>query len=280
MMHGGYAIQVARAAACGAVALAAVGAVAIARADDPGLRSDLATVARRTVFFGHQSVGVNILDGIQRLAGREGVPLHVKEVALASGLPSGTLAHGFMSENGDPLRKLESFHRALGSGVDLAILKFCFVDVTTDTNVTDLFTRYQEAIRQLRSRLPGTTFVHVTIPLTGVQGGFKGWVKRVLGRSPYGLAENARREEYNALLRAAYLGKEPVFDLARVESTTPEGRVETAEWKGRAVPALVPDYTDDGGHLNDAGQLRAARELLSVLAAAPVQPEPAMPAAR
>ena len=34
------------------------------------------------------------------------------------------------------------------------------------------------------------------------------------------------------------------------------------------APALVPAYTDDGGHLNHIGRLRAAKEFITVLAAA------------
>ena len=45
----------------------------------------------------------------------------------------------------------------------------------------------------------------------------------------------------------------------------------TAKWQGSVTPTMVPEYTDDGGHLNAAGSLRAARELISVLAAVPDQ---------
>ena len=100
----------------------------------------------------------------------------------------------------------------------------------------------------------------------------KAWLKRLFGRAPYGTVENLRREEYNALLRAAYQGREPIFDLARLESTAPDGAAVTVQWQGRAAPAMDPAYSDDGGHLNATGRLRAARELVSVLAALPGRP--------
>jgi hypothetical protein len=124
-------------------------------------------------------------------------------------------------------------------------------------------------VAELQARNPGTRFVHVTAPLSTVQSGPKAWAKRLLGKAPYGLVENARREEFNALLREAYSGKEPVFDLARVESTLPDGTRTTVSWQARTLPVLADPYTDDGGHLNEQGRLRAARELLSVLAAVP-----------
>ena len=99
-------------------------------------------------------------------------------------------------------------------------------------------------------------------------------MKSLLGRPLGGVAENARREAYNALLRQAYQGREPVFDLARVESTRPGGGAVTASWDGRPVAALAPELTDDGGHLNAEGRRRAARALLDVLAAIPPDAEP------
>ena len=44
------------------------------------------------------------------------------------------------------------------------------------------------------------------------------------------------------------------------------------EWKGSAVPVMNSAYTEDGGHLNDVGKLRAARELITVLASIPDRP--------
>jgi hypothetical protein len=156
--------------------------------------------------------------------------------------------------------------------VEVALVKFCYVDFSADTDAKALFARYRASIDVLRSRHPGTTFVHVTAPLTEVQGGAKGLLKRLLGRAPYGTVENVRREEYNALLRETYGGREPIFDLARIESVAPDGTAVTTQWKGRVVPAMAPVFTEDGGHLNAAGKLRAARELVSVLAALPREP--------
>ena len=242
---------------------------------DQRLRAELERMAQRRIFFGHQSVGVNLLDRVTQLATKAGVPLRIAAAHTASNVERATLGHIFVAENGNPLQKLQSFEQAMGSqptGLDIAFIKFCYVDFTAKTDVKALFASYRAAIEGLRARNPGTTFVHVTAPLTQVQGGPKALVKGLLGRAPAETIENKRREEYNVLLRKAYLGREPIFDLARVESTAPDGRVVTAEWEGSVAPAMVPAYTDDGGHLNIAGKLRAARELISVLAAVPSRP--------
>jgi hypothetical protein len=230
---------------------------------DPVLRRELARVAGQRVIFGHQSVGANVLEGLRVLAARERMAVPVTGIRVA--------------ENGDPLRKLRGFEQAMageGAGADIALLKFCYADIGPETDVRALFEAYRAAMARLRVAHPGTAFVHVTVPLTDLQRGPRALAKRLLGRPLHGTVENFRREEYNALLRAQYRGREPVFDLARVESTAPDGAAVRVAWEGRLAPALAHEYTDDGGHLNAAGRLRAARELLGVLAGVVRQAQP------
>jgi hypothetical protein len=253
--------------------MAALSSLAIATqpaaAAETGVRAELQKIARSRIYFAHQSVGANLIDGLRELAGQEGVALRIAEMPQASGVGPATFGHTFVPQNGEPLKKLENFRAALGSAsVDIALLKFCYVDINADTDVKALFARYQETIAELRAKNPRTTFVHVTLPLTEVQTGPKALAKRMLGRAPYGTIENVRREQYNALLREAYAGREPIFDLARIESTAPDGTAVRVTWQGQVAPAMSPAYTDDGGHLNAMGRLRAARELIAVLAAA------------
>ena len=252
-----------------AATLLAAPALASSQTGDRALRADLERVARERIYFGHQSVGANLLQGVQELAAQAGVPVRIVRADRASEVPAASFGHTFVPENGQPLKKLESFRAALGSAaVDIAFVKFCYVDIRGDTDVEGLFDRYRRTIAELRRSHPRTTFVHVTLPLTTVQAGFKALAKRLLGRAPYGTIENVRREQYNRLLREAYAGREPLFDLARIESTAPDGSPVRVEWNGVLAPALAPAYTDDGGHLNAEGRRRAARELIAVLAAA------------
>ena len=121
-----------------------------------------------------------------------GVPLRIIESPSAGAVAAGSIAHVFLAENGAPLRKLESFKTALGEGarVDVALMKFCYVDVNGDTDAKALFERYRATITELRAKNPRTTFVHVTLPLTTAQTGWKALAKRMLGRAPYGTVEN------------------------------------------------------------------------------------------
>ena len=234
------------------------------------LNDELKTIAQERIYVGHQSVVKNVLDGLQELSAAAGVPLKIAEVPRAANLQGSGVGHVFVPENGDPLQKLANFKRSLGAGshADIALVKFCYVDISADTDMRGLFDEYRSTIDSLRKANPRTTFVHVTLPLTTVQTGPKAWVKRLLGRAPYGTIENVKREQYNALLRRTYAGREPIFDLAEVESVAADGTQATVEWDGVVAPAMVPAYTDDGGHLNHLGRLRAAKEFVAVLAAA------------
>jgi hypothetical protein len=234
------------------------------------LGDDLRTVAHERVYFGHQSVGKNILDGLRELGEAQGVPVKIAEVPQAAKLDGPGIGHLFVPENGDPLRKLANFKVALGEGssADIALVKFCYVDIKADTDMRALFDAYRRTIDEMRAKNPRTVFVHVTLPLTTVQTGPKAWAKRLLGRAPNGTLDNVKRDQYNVLLRRTYAGREPIFDLARVESIAADGTQATVQWDGAVAPALVAAYTDDGGHLNHAGRLRAAEEFVRVLAAA------------
>ena len=163
---------------------------------------------------------MNLLDGIKELATKAGVGVRIVEADTASKVGPATFGHTFVAENGNPIKKLQSFEQAMGSqsaALDIAFMKFCFVDFTPKTDVKAVFADYQATINGLRAKNPGTSFIHVTVPLTRVDGGLKAFVKKLLGRAPYGIMENVRREEYNNLLRQAYNGREPIFDLARIE---------------------------------------------------------------
>lgn len=257
----------------GVVAMGTAGATS--GTSDAQLRAELTPLLQRRIFFGHQSVGMNVLEGLKQLVDQEGIPLRIVKASTPLVVEAGTISHTFVAENGDPERKFRSFAEALGptgtAGVDIAVFKLCWIDFQPQTDSQALFAKYQATLADLQAKHPGVTFVHVTTPLTTVQSGPKAFLKRLLGRTPYGLAENTRREEYNALLRNTYRGREPLFDLAAVESTLPDGRQATVEWNGRTIPVLAAPYTDDGSHLNGSGQVRAARELVALLASIPAK---------
>ena len=234
-----------------------------------------AKLAEKRIFFGHQSVGFNIIDGITDLATEHDyIKLNIVETRspVESGRP--ILAHAQVGKNTDPVSKIEGFRNILDTGAgnkaDIAFFKFCYVDLARDSDPREIFDRYSTAIEDLKGRYPGTKFLHVTAPLRSVpKGGGRNLKQslRLLAGKPTVLDDNAVRERYNELLRNAYSNKEPIFDLAMVESINPNGLRCYAAGQAAKVPVMAPEYTDDGGHLNNQGRKRIAEQLLIVLAA-------------
>lgn len=221
------------------------------------LKTQLEMVSSKRVLFAHQSVGMNVLAGLEVLAKEEGVSLAVKELSPGAPLAPG-LTHFFVGENERPEGKLEHFAATLEKtpGVELALLKLCYVDFSPDTDVAALFAKYQATHDALKAKFPSVEFVHVTAPLTVVQSGFKAFAKRLTGSAPWGARENVKRHQFNELVRKTY-GSARLFDLAAVESNGTDAC--TFERDGKTWPCLRSSWTDDGGHLNSKGQREVAR---------------------
>lgn len=247
--------------------------------DDRGLTrlSDVSAtewerLAHRRIFFGHQSVGGNLIDGVQRvLAENPQIGLRVVEAANPADVQGPALVHAKIGRNTDPASKNAAFVAALGSAdaPDIALYKFCYLDVGAATDPDSLFAEYVRTVDRAKAAYPALTVVHVTLPLTtGTPAGpFKALVKRVLGRSPSLEAENnVKRGHYNDLLRARYAGRAPIFDLARIESTRPDGSRAYIMRGADTIYTLAPELTTDGGHLNPLAQRLAAEQFLVLLA--------------
>jgi hypothetical protein len=231
-------------------------------------QAEIANVASRRIYFGHQSVGGNILDGVKAVAGGA---LSIVESREAEALAKPAIAHVLVGKNEAPLTKLVDFEQAMeriGDGAEIALLKFCYVDFDPSTDVPGLFSKYRDLLTRLRARYPKTIFVHVTTPLTTTQTGIKAWLKHLMGRPAGGEIENAQRERFNSLLRSNY-ATEPIFDLARIEATRSDGSMQSFTLEGTVVPSLAPEHTGDGGHLNAAAQRLVGSSLIQFLAALP-----------
>lgn len=238
--------------------------------------SDWQRIGGMKIYFGHHSVGANILSGLSEIMRqqrrKEITILETEEFPIRK---TGLLAHSGVGKNGDPTSKVQEFEDVvslrLKAKADVALFKFCYVDITTETDVEKIFQHYRATLAGLQEKNPDTRFIHVTTPLTVQPSGMvqagKNWIKKLLGRKT--THPNMMRTRFNQLMRDAYLDKEPFFDLARVESTDPRGKRAVRVHNGTQYHALVPEYTDDGGHLNRNGQIRAAEEFLRVLADIP-----------
>ena len=96
---------------------------------------DLAKVSRTKVFFGHQSVGMNVLDGVPGVYAAHGMTAPpIGAGRYPAGQDGGFVGHAFIGENEKPLLKIQDFGAKMRSGigeqVDVAMMKLCYVDIT------------------------------------------------------------------------------------------------------------------------------------------------------
>jgi len=231
-------------------------------------------LGRRKIFYGHQSVGRNILQGIRELEARDSrIRLNIVSSAAPEQVEGPALVEYAIGRNGDPESKEQAFaaimERGMGRQGGIAMYKYCYLDTLPSTNPEEMFARYRANVAALQHKYPELVIMHVTSPLTSVESPLKYWIKKALLRAT-DRDLNTKRNRYNELLRNEYAGKAPIFDLAKVESTRPDGSRSFLLRDGKPVYTLALEYTDDGGHLNELGRRVAAEQLLIVLSSLPM----------
>lgn len=229
-------------------------------------------LSQKRILFAHQSVGDNIIEGIKDLMRQENnITLNIVPGEKVDSAPKvGMLQHFYVGQNGDYQSKLDHFESVLDKNTaagapDIAIFKFCYVDVDAGSNAEEILTAYRKTIDALHKRYPDVTFIHTTVPVRLVQTGVKAWIKKLLGKPAGGYADNLKRAEYNQMLQESFKDRRVIFDLAEVESTFPDGKRNRYVMDGKTFSAMVPDYTYDSGHLNETGRVRAAEAFLLAL---------------
>ena len=200
------------------------------------------------IVFGRQSVGGNVLEGLAALAEKDGERWGIERAEDPDAewfRENNGLGDFCVGENEDPMRKIADFRErmigGIGGAVDVAMFKFCFVDLPEEgSQPKEVFEAARKAVEEVEKRHPKLTVVWWTCPLE--TGG------------------NRARNEYNGLVRS-YCKKSlnPLFDLADIES----------DGKG---DAMQEEYTDDGGHLDEDGRARAAKAFWWLLARLAEQP--------
>jgi len=227
-------------------------------------------LAEKKIFFGHQSVGQDIIDGINDIM-RDYPPIriHIVDLDASKEIEKGSFFHSPIGKNMKPISKIQDFKQILDKGaghqVDAAFLKLCYIDFQSGTDYQKIFSEYSNTISELEKRYPKVKFIHLTVPLTSKQAGIKYWIKRILGKPIRGYEDNVVKNGYNRLVLDKYGDKALIFGLAKAESTYPDGTRETFEKDGKTFYALVPDYTDDGSHLNIFGRKIIAEQFLLFL---------------
>ena len=237
---------------------------------DNSFIQDLKLVHTQKIYFGHQSVGKNIMQGLTDLISMQNeVEFPVVDLDATDSLPEYYFAHSRIGANTDPQGKCDAFaeliERNIAENLDIALMKFCYVDIDENTDVQALFDYYKDTAEKIRKKYPDMVLLHVTAPLMANSGGWKIKIKRLINYQDYTDPANIKRNEFNNLILETYKN-EPIFDLARVESTYPEGKRESFKNNGKTYYSLISDYTYDGGHLNEYGRQLVAKEFIHTLA--------------
>jgi hypothetical protein len=223
------------------------------------ITTDLTAVARTRVFYGHQSVGRNVLDAVPGVYAEHGVSAPpIEQGDNQPGPKGGFIADQLIGENGKPLLKLEDFDRTMRGGmgrqVDVALMN---IDGKHGMDVDALFARYRNTMGALERDFPNVTFIHVTVPLfTDALE----WEK----------ADDVAVERLNALIRGEY-GGHHLFDLAAIESTKPDGTRVSGSYDNHGYFALYDEYQSGDGfgiHLNGGASMMAATAFLDAIAQA------------
>ena len=222
------------------------------------VKEDVAALKLRKVYFGHKSVGGNIVAGIKRISDinmrtaynqpeNNDQSLRTNIAQLASG--PAFVEHDIGSD-GQPFNKIASFRRFMNEiirdNVEIAFFKFCYMDIDNNTSVNALIAAYKEAMDELHTRFPNVIIAHFTVPLYSRQASF----------------HNSVREQFNKWLRETY--KDKVFDIAVIQSVASNGTTALS-WDNATI-AMADEWTNDGGHLNEAGQNRIGGALIAFLA--------------
>ena len=225
-----------------------------------------ALARQRRVFFGHQSVGAQVITGINEWADNLGQPdMPVVDVDV-SAIPGtgGVMAHAYVGTNGDGRTKTRGtagaapsfdyrIRNGLASQIDTAVLKFCYADVRSTSPYTpaELFTEYAATMDALVADFPAIAFIFAT--------------ETIVMEVDEDGDDNDLRYAYNQAVRAAYASGGRLWDIALAESTAADG---TRVIDGSGVEHLWPTYASaDQEHIGTtAGRMAASKPLLLLLA--------------
>jgi hypothetical protein len=220
------------------------------------------------IFFGHKSVGQNIIEGlldVMRI--KPQIQLNLRATISSEDFKEPLFGHALIGSNKNPSSKIKAFRDILESGVgqvvDIAFFKFCFVDIDHTSDLGAIFKEYEETITYLENKFPNLKLITFTVPLLSKPVDMISKVKKFLGRMPWEEEDNIRRNMFNEMLRARF--DKSVFDLAGTEATSWNGKKVTSSKNGKTYDLLNKAYTYDGGHLNSLGRQVVAIDLLLYL---------------
>ncbi len=121
----------------------------------------VANLATKKIFFGHQSVGNNIIQGIRELESEDPrLKLNIVKSADPQAVSGPAFVEFELGHNGSPQSKLDAFAAVLNQGMGaqggIAILKFCYADIDTSTDIQNLFAAYRNEMNAFEGEISGS----------------------------------------------------------------------------------------------------------------------------
>jgi hypothetical protein len=227
-------------------------------------------LAAKKIYFGHQSVGFNLIEGINNVMKEvPGIKLNIQETNSPEAFGAPIFAHSKIGKNRDPKLKCDDFRAVMDSGVgskaDIAFFKLCFVDVIKGTDIKTIFDNYTPTMEELQAKYPKVKFIHMTVPLIAHDNSMKASIKRFLGFAVSADEDNIARNAINEMFRAKYRLNDDLFDLADAESTQADGEKTIFFNNGKQYYCMADEWTYDGGHFNEAGGKMLTKQFLLFL---------------
>ena len=98
---------------------------------------DIELLKNRRIFFGHASVGYNIINGIEYIVANNSRynGINIQEPRVPFEVDGPAIYHTVNGKNGFPKIKIDAFKQTLeknlfANKIDIAFFKFCYVDFT------------------------------------------------------------------------------------------------------------------------------------------------------
>lgn len=222
------------------------------------------------IYFGHKSVGNNVIEGIKEIAHANNISnLSIYKLDEDEKLTQNYFVHSSIGKNGDPISKIKEFQKNIelltNKNLKVAMMKFCFADFDNNSDINGIFQTYVTATDSIKNKYPNLHVIHFTVPLKAEKsflGKLKAFAK---GESDKNFYDNLARNKYNDLICSNF-SAENIFDIAKIESTYSDGEREIKNIDGEHCYFLINEYSRDGSHLNEFGQKLVANELINCIA--------------
>ena len=136
---------------------------------------------KRRIFFGHASVGYNIMDGVEKIRTRNErfAAITIRELKNRVEIDAEGIYHSVNGENGFPKSKIDGFRNILreggvGSKLDIAFFKLCYVDFDKTSDIGEIFAYYSKNMDEIRKAFPNLTHYSChrssICPCLGIEG--------------------------------------------------------------------------------------------------------------